>query len=345
MHVVVTGAAGLIGGEVVRRLADAGHAVTALVHRTHHIVANDGRVVASRPWDGPPGPGAVATLVGDVRAAGLGLAVDPCADLIVHAAAITAFDASPEVYRAVNIDGTAHVIALAERRGTPLLMVSTAYVCGTRDGIIHEGEHGTAFANGYEASKAAAEILVEAAAARGLPAVVARPSIVVGDSRDGALRAFGNIYAVFRLIAEGRLRTLPGAAGADARPRADRPCRARHRRAGAGLRARARADGPSRRGIGDPARGARRGHRVGAGAGPPGLRAARSIRRRRAGPGGAALARCCCGALHRLSGARAAFRYDQRRPAGAALPADRCGVVASAGRGVRRAGLRYRTSG
>ncbi len=212
MHVVVTGAAGLIGGEVVRRLADAGHAVTALVHRTHCIVANDGSVVASRPWDGPPEPGAVATLAADVRAAGLGLAVDPRPDVIVHAAAITAFDAPAEVYRAVNIDGTAHVIALAERRGTPLLTVSTAYVCGTRDGIIHEGERGTAFANGYEASKAAAELLVAAAAAaRGLPVVVARPSIVVGDSRDGALRTFGNIYAVFRLIAEGRLRTLPGA--------------------------------------------------------------------------------------------------------------------------------------
>ena len=134
MQVVVTGAAGLIGGEVVRRLAEAGHAVTALVHRTHRIVANDGRVVASRPWDGPPVPGTVATLAADVRAAGLGLAVDPRPDLIVNAAAITAFDALYAIYQAVNIEGTANVIGLAERRGTPLLQVSTAYVCGTREG-------------------------------------------------------------------------------------------------------------------------------------------------------------------------------------------------------------------
>ena len=214
MQVVVTGAAGMIGGEVVRRLAEAGHAVTALVHRTHRIIANDGRVVASRPWDGPPAPGTVATLAADVRAAGVGLAVDPRPDLIVHAAAITAFDAPSATYQAVNIDGTANVIALAERRGTPLLQVSTAYVCGTRDGPIGETERGSVFTNGYEASKAAAEALVEAAAARGLPTVIARPSIVVGDSRDGTLREFANIYTVFRLIAEGRLRTLPGRADA-----------------------------------------------------------------------------------------------------------------------------------
>jgi nucleoside-diphosphate-sugar epimerase len=214
MQVLVTGATGLIGGEVVRRLAKAGHAVTALVHRTQHIVANDGMIVPSRPWDGPPVPGAVATLASDVRSPGLGLAVDPRLELIVHAAAITAFDAPPEVYRAVNIDGTANVVALAERAGTALLHVSTAYVCGTRDGCIGEADRGSDFTNGYEASKAAGEELIAAAAARGLPTVIARPSIVVGDSRDGALREFGNIYTMFRLIAEGRLRTLPAAEGA-----------------------------------------------------------------------------------------------------------------------------------
>lgn len=214
MQILVTGAAGLIGGEVVRRLADAGHAVTALVYRTHRIVANDGQIVPSRTWDGVPPPGTVVTLCADVRIADLGIAVDPRPDLIVHAAAITAFDAPRELYRTINIDGTANVIALAERNGTPLLQVSTAYVCGTLDGWIGEAERGTAFTNGYEASKAAGEELIAAAAVRGLPTVIARPSIVVGDSRGGALREFGNIYTIFRLIAEGRLRKLPAAEGA-----------------------------------------------------------------------------------------------------------------------------------
>lgn len=214
MHILVTGATGLIGSELVARLVAAGHAVTALVHRSERIVANDGMVVPSLPWQGGPHPGGVATLAADITRPGLGLAVDPCPDLIVHAAAITAFDAPQATYRAVNIEGAGNVIALAEQRGTPLLQVSTAYVCGVRDGIVHEGERGTVFTNGYEASKAAAEMLVEAAARRGLPTVMVRPSIVVGDSTEGRLREFGNIYLMLRLIAERRLTTLPGAPAA-----------------------------------------------------------------------------------------------------------------------------------
>ncbi len=219
MRILVTGAAGLIGGEVVARLAGRGHAVTALVHRQHRVIGNDRREVASRPADGrAPGPGEVVTLAGDVRLPGLGLAAPglmlaapPLVDLIIHGAAITAFDAPAALYRAVNIDGTAHVVALAERLGVPLVQVSTAYVCGTRDGRIGEDEVGTAFVNGYEASKAAGEALVRAAR---LPFAIARPSIVVGTSEGGVISRFENIYMIFRLIAQGRVRTLPGAAGA-----------------------------------------------------------------------------------------------------------------------------------
>lgn len=211
MRILITGAAGLIGGEVAARLAMRGHAVTALVHRRHAVVGNDRCVVMSQAGDGgAPGPGEVVTLVGDVRLPGLGLAAVPDVDLVVHAAAITAFDAPAADYRSVNVDGTAHVAAL----GLPMLHVSTAYVCGTRGGRIGENDTGTDFVNGYEASKAAGEAIVRAAMARGLPAAVARPSIVVGDSATGAIRDFDNIYMVFRLIAERRVRTLPGAPGA-----------------------------------------------------------------------------------------------------------------------------------
>lgn len=212
MRILVTGAAGLLGGEITARLAARGHAVTALVHRQPLVVGNDGGVVASRPADGrAPGPGEVVTLAGDVRQQGLGLAAVPAVDMIIHSAAITAFDAPAALYRAVNIDGAAHVAALAGAAGVPLLQVSTAYVCGTRDGRIGEDSTGTAFVNGYEASKAAAEAIVRGA---GLRFAIARPSIVVGASDDGAISRFENIYMIFKLIAEGRVRTLPGAAGA-----------------------------------------------------------------------------------------------------------------------------------
>ena len=92
-----------------------------------------------------------------------------------------------------------------------MLHVSTAYVCGTRDGVISESSVGSDFVNGYEASKAAGEALVRAS---GLPFAIARPSVVVGASADGAISRFENIYMIFKLIAEGRVRTLPGAPGA-----------------------------------------------------------------------------------------------------------------------------------
>jgi nucleoside-diphosphate-sugar epimerase len=199
MKILVTGAAGLVGGALCEQLMARGHRVTALVHRATAICGNDGQ-----PVEG------VTLLPGDVRRPGFGLATIPDVDLVIHSAAVTAFDAPEELYAAVNTGGARNAAAL----GLPLLHVSTAYVCGTRDGRIGEDETGSEFVNGYEASKAAGEAMVRAVMAKGLPAAIARPSIVVGDWANGAIRSFDNIYMLFRLIAEGRVRTLPAAPGA-----------------------------------------------------------------------------------------------------------------------------------
>ena len=90
----------------------------------------------------------------------------------------------------------------------PFLYISTAYVCGTRNGFIAEASCApdTQFSNGYERSKAAAEALVERS---GRPWLIARPSIVVGASTNGRIRRFDSIYGAFKLLAEGRITTLP----------------------------------------------------------------------------------------------------------------------------------------
>lgn len=200
MRVLVTGAAGLIGGELCARLVARGHAVTALVHTRADVRGNDGAAV----------PG-LAVIAGDVRRPHFGLAVLPAVDMVVHSAAVTAFDAASEIYAAVNVDGTAHAIGVAAALGVPLLQVSTAYVCGTDDGAILETATGTSFTNGYEASKAAGEARVRAS---GIPFTIARPSIVVGNSAGGVIRDFDNIYMLFRLIASGLVPELPAAPGA-----------------------------------------------------------------------------------------------------------------------------------
>ena len=62
LSVLVTGAAGLIGGEVCARLAARGHRVTAMVRRNPEVRGNDGALVEG-----------VETVAGDVTQPLMGL--------------------------------------------------------------------------------------------------------------------------------------------------------------------------------------------------------------------------------------------------------------------------------
>jgi thioester reductase-like protein len=215
--VLVTGAAGLVGAEVTARLA-ADDDVIALVHNTAQLVRNNGRFLPVKAFDGLTTPGTISTLAGDVTAPRLGLDAGTArwlgrrVDLIVHSAAITDFGLPDEVYQRINVDGTAAVLEFAARAGAPLVHVSTAYVCGRRDGEILESEldAGHGFANAYERSKFAAERLVHQARESGVRSAIVRPGIVTGSERGGVVRDFKNIYLLLKLTTEGKLRTLPG---------------------------------------------------------------------------------------------------------------------------------------
>lgn len=207
-RILVTGAAGLIGGEVCARLVAAGYDVTALVHRNLQVCGNDG-------WDVP----VVEAVPCDIRKDRLGLdgptfeRLARETDLVIHCAATIRFDLTDAEYAEVNTAGTANVLALAEAGGAGLMHVSTAYVCGTRNGPIGEEDPlpESGFANGYEASKAAGERLVRSSA---IPWAIARPGIVLGEYECGRIRQFDALYLAFKLMAEGRIRQVP--AGADA---------------------------------------------------------------------------------------------------------------------------------
>lgn len=208
MHVFLTGATGLVGGALAGALLDAGHRVTALV-RGHARDVLD--------MDGRDRIGEMAVVHGDVALPGFGLAQLPQGiDLLIHCAATVDFAVSEAVHEAVNVGGTAHAIALASAWQCPLLHVSTAYVCGRIDGEIGEdpANPATHFTNGYEASKARAEVLVEAARGQGLAAAIARPAIIVGRLSDGAIARIDGFHHLFRLFGSPLLGSVPAATDA-----------------------------------------------------------------------------------------------------------------------------------
>ncbi|MFN3820028.1 SDR family oxidoreductase [Blastomonas sp.] len=205
MHVFLTGATGLVGGALAGALLDAGHRVTALVRGEGRDVLDMG----SRDRIGE-----IAVLQGDVALPSFGLAKPPHGvDLLIHCAATVDFAAADAVHEAVNVGGTAHAIALAQAWRCPLLHVSTAYVCGRADGDIAEvaADPAAEFTNGYEASKARAEALVEAARAQGLVAAIARPAIIVGRLSDGAIARIDGFHHLFRLFGSPLLGAVPAA--------------------------------------------------------------------------------------------------------------------------------------
>jgi 2-alkyl-3-oxoalkanoate reductase len=222
MRILITGAAGLIGSELCAQLAARKHSIVALAHRNPVLVANDGRGIVARAWaaSGPPESGEIAIVQADVSQPGLRLLPHTArdlagqVDLIIHCAAITAFRAPDHARDAVNVAGTANVLALFP--SVPLLYVSTAYVCGLKEGSIAEAarDSGFGFANDYERSKAAAEALILAEGRAGRDVAIARPSAVVGAHGTGVIRSFDNFHAAFRLLMLGYVPALPVAPNA-----------------------------------------------------------------------------------------------------------------------------------
>ncbi len=123
---------------------------------------------------------------------------------VVHCAGVVEFGQEfAALSHRVNVEGTANLLRLAERLRVPFCHFSTAYIAGDRQGRVfeHETNVGQQFHNPYESSKCQAEILVQDWANRtGLDAFVFRPSIVVGDCRQGRIVHFDGLYNFLRLL-------------------------------------------------------------------------------------------------------------------------------------------------
>jgi nucleoside-diphosphate-sugar epimerase len=132
---------------------------------------------------------------------------------IVHLAAITRFNVERARAQKVNVDGTAHTLALAARCPglESFAHVSTVYATGLRAGSVREEPYDDAgFANNYEWSKWAAEGLVAGA---DLPLRVLRVSTVVADDDSGFVTQYNAFHTTLKLCFYGLLGLVPGSAG------------------------------------------------------------------------------------------------------------------------------------
>jgi nucleoside-diphosphate-sugar epimerase len=187
-RVLLTGATGLIGGEILRRLDGQCAHVWALVRPRDGLAPAD-RLAARYCRSGnSAGPGPrVQAISGDVAAPDWGLSPADLdrvisADVIIHNAADTSFASHRDTGK-TNVESVQRLIELTRRFRNPpfIVYMGTATNVGRVTGAVVSEDDGCQTGaehfNEYTRSKAVAESMLRAS---GLPVLTLRPSIVLG---------------------------------------------------------------------------------------------------------------------------------------------------------------------
>lgn len=215
--ILVTGATGFLGTQLVRELLDRHPQIRlALLIRDTQGKSGQQRADSIVP---PEARLRVQVFSGDVGKPNCGLDASAYGFLsaettrIIHCAATVRFDHSLDEARAINVEGTRRILdfAAGARKLRSLAYVGTAYVAGERTNLVGENELdvGQRYRNSYEKTKAEAEALVRSRFGS-LPIVILRPSIIVGDSRTGVTSSFKMMYWPLKIYARRLWRTVPG---------------------------------------------------------------------------------------------------------------------------------------
>lgn len=195
-NIFVTGATGLIGGELVRSLLNSGLGnLWTLVRPREGVSPGDrlrSRLLRSARGEPERADAALHAVSGDMAEERLGLseadyrAISSQADVIIHCAAETSF-LREDSCRRNNVVGTQRMLEFVRgcERSPLLVYVSTAYVSGCvanariseDDSLLTDNSHH----NEYTRSKAQAEELVRGC---GLRTLIVRPSVVVSAGLD-----------------------------------------------------------------------------------------------------------------------------------------------------------------
>ncbi|REJ87895.1 MAG: NAD-dependent epimerase/dehydratase family protein [Planctomycetota bacterium] len=170
MLTLVTGATGLVGNNVVRRLLDQGQAVRVLVRAS----------AAERPLEGL----AVERVFGDICDPASVCAAMADVERVVHSAGDVRIGwTGLERMRRVNVDGTRHVARAAREAGARLVHVSTADAAGIGSYDMPADEETSRRGDvltPYVVTKREAEQAIHEEIDRGLWAAIVNPAFMLG---------------------------------------------------------------------------------------------------------------------------------------------------------------------
>ncbi|MEV8322084.1 NAD-dependent epimerase/dehydratase family protein [Kitasatospora sp. NPDC056731] len=192
MRVLVTGGSGFLGLELCRRLAGRGEEVVSLNRRRSPELERLG----------------VRQHLGDIAdPSTVRRALAGC-EAVIHNAALAGVRGPERPYRAVNVDGTRHVLTACRALGIrQLVYTSTASVAFTPEGVTGADEslpgprhHSAA----YPRTKAEAEAAVLAANGPDLATTVLRPHLIWGPGDPHFLPALLRATETGRLLMPGR---------------------------------------------------------------------------------------------------------------------------------------------
>lgn len=223
--IFLTGVTGALGKDLIKQLLETTeHKLYLLVRRKKRDSHWDRvrKLLASWGYEKELGT-RVHVYEGDVTQERLGLSDDDLESLrgqittFFHIAALTALNGTEEQCYQVNFEGTKNVLNIVwkfRNQGAlkKFIYFSTAYTAGSKQVYCAKEDElpeKPAHANYYESSKYDAEKHVRLAMMEGLPTTIFRPSIVVGDSKTGAVAEFNVIYPFMKLFASGIIKTLP----------------------------------------------------------------------------------------------------------------------------------------